>query len=425
MNIHCFGLSLAWPVCFDWLCDLYHTCFVSCFLPSPLPPSSLTSTQFSVETQVYETVIKMNTLVLQLVWNRLSAQASSPSLALALHRRIVSLGILSRWPMQRGARAGQLHRLWHSHPLHTGPQSGPDFHHCYCLPHTLQSSNTSVSVPSERPDTCTPFLPTTTPSPIPSTTTPSPIPTTTPSTTTPSPIPTIIPSPSPSLPPPPILLLPLPFSLPPPPPPSQPKTMSHHEPRTAGTSIPVLITRLSGPVDPSLAGSGGTAVIASLGGEKWGNMGGMNTSNLTRISCQPHLQELSQRFKVLYLNAQSCRNKTTELSDLTDESNADLVFLTETWLKAVGDEVKLQELIPPGFVTHSCPRKGRPAGGIAVLYCDTLHNCVTISSKEHGAESFESCETQVNYNDQSLTVLCLNRPPPSKKNQLKTTQFMT
>ena len=59
-------------------------------------------------------------------------------------------------------------------------------------------------------------------------------------------------------------------------------------------------------------------------------MGGMNTSNLTRISCQPHLQELFQRFKVLYLNAQSRRNKTTELSELIDESNADLVFLTNT-----------------------------------------------------------------------------------------------
>ena len=154
-------------------------------------------------------------------------------------------------------------------------------------------------------------------------------------------------------------------------------------------------------------------------------MGGMNTSNLTRISCQPHLQELSQRFKVLSLNPQSCRNKTTELSDLIDESSADLLFLTETWLKAVGDEVKLQEFIPPGFVIHSCPRKGRPGGGIAVLYRDNLHNCVTISSKEHSAESFESCETQVNYTDQSLTVLCLYKPPPSKTNQLKTTQFMS
>ena len=105
--------------------------------------------------------------------------------------------------------------------------------------------------------------------------------------------------------------------------------MSHHEPKTAGTSIPVLITRLWGPVDLSLAGSGGTAVIASLGGEKWDNTGNMNTSNLTRISCQPHLQEVSQRFKVLYLNAQCCRNKTTKLSDLIDESNADLVFLRD------------------------------------------------------------------------------------------------
>ena len=107
---------------------------------------------------------------------------------------------------------------------------------------------------------------------------------------------------------------------------------------------------------------------------------GRHEHNLTRISCQPHLQEVSQRFKVLYLNAQCCRNKTTELSDLIDESNADFIFLTETWLKAVGDEVKLQELIPPGFVIHSCPRKGRPGGGIAVLYRDTLHNCVTIWS---------------------------------------------
>ena len=31
----------------------------------------------------------------------------------------------------------------------------------------------------------------------------------------------------------------------------------------------------------------------------------------------------------------------------------------------------------------------------------------------------------MNYIDQSLTVLCLYRPPPSKKNQQKTTQFMS
>ena len=42
--------------------------FVSCFRLFTLPPSSLTSTQFSVETQVYKTVIKMNTLGLQSVW---------------------------------------------------------------------------------------------------------------------------------------------------------------------------------------------------------------------------------------------------------------------------------------------------------------------------------------------------------------------
>ena len=106
--------------------------------------------------------------------------------------------------------------------------------------------------------------------------------------------------------------------------------MSHHEPITAGTGIPVLITRLSGSVDSSLAGSGRRAAIALLGGEKWGTTGGTNTSYLTRSTCHLHPQELSQRFKVLYLNAQSARNKTTELSELIDESNADIVFLTNT-----------------------------------------------------------------------------------------------
>ena len=100
--------------------------------------------------------------------------------------------------------------------------------------------------------------------------------------------------------------------------------MSHHKPITVGTGIPVLITSLSGPVDSSLAGSGGRAAIASLGGEKWGPTGGTSTSYLTRITCQPHLQELSQLLKVLYLNAQSRRNKTAELSDLTDKSSRDL-----------------------------------------------------------------------------------------------------
>ena len=38
MNMHCFGLSLAWPVCFDWLCDLYHTCFCELFPTFPTAP---------------------------------------------------------------------------------------------------------------------------------------------------------------------------------------------------------------------------------------------------------------------------------------------------------------------------------------------------------------------------------------------------
>ncbi|KAL8558394.1 hypothetical protein ACOMHN_019802 [Nucella lapillus] len=54
---------------------------------------------------------------------------------------------------------------------------------------------------------------------------------------------------------------------------------------------------------------------------------------------QPFVQEVSKQFKVLYFNAQSCRNKTIELCDFIQESNADLVFITETWFMAAGDKV--------------------------------------------------------------------------------------
>ena len=49
--------------------------------------------------------------------------------------------------------------------------------------------------------------------------------------------------------------------------------------------------------------------------------------------------------------------------------------------------------------------------------------CVIISSKDHSAESFKSCETHVNYADQTLTVLPLSTPR-SKMNQLKTIHFV-
>ena len=73
---------------------------------------------------------------------------------------------------------------------------------------------------------------------------------------------------------------------------------------------------------------------------------GPNFKNLTRINCQNVFIDDSSSLNCLYLNARSCNNKYTELNDLIVEKNADLVFITETWLK---DNVTITKsnLLPP------------------------------------------------------------------------------
>ncbi|KAL8592934.1 hypothetical protein ACOMHN_050761 [Nucella lapillus] len=139
---------------------------------------------------------------------------------------------------------------------------------------------------------------------------------------------------------------------------------------------------------------------------------GVNKTNLVPIDRQPSVQEVSKQFKVLYFNGQSCRNKTIELCDFIQESNADLVFITETWFMAAGDEVKMCEITPPGFVLYSCPRALR-GGGVAVLYKESLKPCTTFPKTADGLTTFELCKVHLIYAGQGMSFLCLYRPPPS------------
>eukprot|EP00745_Piridium_sociabile_P023788 TRINITY_DN3715_c0_g1_i1.p1 TRINITY_DN3715_c0_g1~~TRINITY_DN3715_c0_g1_i1.p1 ORF type:complete len:1177 (-),score=226.07 TRINITY_DN3715_c0_g1_i1:25-3555(-) len=149
----------------------------------------------------------------------------------------------------------------------------------------------------------------------------------------------------------------------------------------------------------------------------------VNRSNLVKVDCRPFVQDVSKHFKVLYFNAQSCRNKTLTLCDFIHESNADVVFITETWFKPSGDEVLMRELTPPGFVLYSCPRLLQGGGGIAVLYRESLKKCMVITvSKEF--KSFELCRVRLTYANWTQTFLCLYRPPPSARNGLKDSQFI-
>ena len=82
---------------------------------------------------------------------------------------------------------------------------------------------------------------------------------------------------------------------------------------------------------------------------------GVSYSNLIEIDTGPFIQEFSKHFKVMFLNAQSVRNKALDICDYIMQANVDLVFLCETWLRPVGDEADCAALTPPGFYLKSLP----------------------------------------------------------------------
>ena len=73
--------------------------------------------------------------------------------------------------------------------------------------------------------------------------------------------------------------------------------------------------------------------------------------------------------------------KRCEISTFIKDSGVDLIFLTETWLSAQGDEAKTVELAPSGFDVKSFPRQSRSRGGaIATAYKSTLGSNITFKT---------------------------------------------
>ena len=59
-----------------------------------------------------------------------------------------------------------------------------------------------------------------------------------------------------------------------------------------------------------------------------------------------------------------------------------------------------------------------------MLFRNSLVDCVKVSTKDLAFKSFEVCETRLCYQDQSVTFLCVYRPPPSRKNKLSNKMFL-
>ena len=150
---------------------------------------------------------------------------------------------------------------------------------------------------------------------------------------------------------------------------------------------------------------------------------GTNLNNLTQIDCSNVLIEKSSNLKVLYLNARSCKNKTIEINDLIVESNADVIFISETWLKDK-DNITVTALLPNNFDIVYRNRKFREGGGVAIIY----RNCLKVLPSAYISNdfsSFESCYLKVQTPDSKVCFFsCIYRPPNSDKFRLPFSIFI-
>ena len=91
-------------------------------------------------------------------------------------------------------------------------------------------------------------------------------------------------------------------------------------------------------------------------------------------------------FIVASFNEQSVKGndmagKRSEISTFIKDNGVDLLFVTETWLSAQGEEAKTVESAPRGLDVKSFPRQSRSrGGGIATVCKSTLASNITFKT---------------------------------------------
>ena len=117
--------------------------------------------------------------------------------------------------------------------------------------------------------------------------------------------------------------------------------------------------------------------------------------------------------------------KRCEISTFIKDNGVDLLFVTETWLSAQGDETKTVELAPSGFDVKSFPRQSRSrGGGIATVYKSTLGSNITFkTSFDFTHTSFEVVQASITLQHNTLHFFCPYRPPPNRRNNLTNSMF--
>ena len=133
---------------------------------------------------------------------------------------------------------------------------------------------------------------------------------------------------------------------------------------------------------------------------------GVQKSNLVSV----HYNN-SPPLDAVLLNSRSVCNKSLAINDYIADSNADLIAISETWIKPSTATSTLAELTPPGYSLLHVPRAGRTGGGVALIHRNTLKAKIVDTSRFY---SFEHMTVTVKYRSASYVVVVLYRPDKDK-----------
>ena len=126
-------------------------------------------------------------------------------------------------------------------------------------------------------------------------------------------------------------------------------------------------------------------------------------------------------FHLFILYHANLNKKENIIESLILDKHLDFFFMTETWLRPSGDEVRISQMTPVNCSSNSFPRLTGQGGGICVTHSNLFGpSCISIDEYA----SFEMSKTHITINNVPLTIFCIYRPPPSVKNQLTNSIFI-
>ena len=126
-------------------------------------------------------------------------------------------------------------------------------------------------------------------------------------------------------------------------------------------------------------------------------------------------------------NVQSAQqnSKKTEISTFICDQHMDILFITEARMEPHGDEGRLHDLTPAGYISKSFPRESRHSG-IAVVYNKCLSKRISITAMfSFHHRLFKVIRLLITLTSGDISFCHLYRPPPSRNNQLTDSCFFS